>query len=133
MVTKIEDLQKIAEGIEIELPGWDDTPFICKAKRPNFMRLLAEGEIPNELLNEAYTLFNGSTKGEKVSVRDQYKVLKIVAKATLVEPSFEELEGIGLELTNVQLTEIYNFAAAGVRMLSSFRKKSAGTENTKDK
>lgn len=133
MVTKLEDLKKIADGIEIELPGWDEKPLVCKAKRPSFMKLMAGGEIPNELLNEAYILFNGATKNEKVNVKDQYRVMKIVAEATLVEPSVKEIEEIGLELTDRQLTEIYNFAAAGVKMLSSFRKKQEDIKGAKDK
>ena len=32
-VTSLENLKKLSEGQEVELPGWDDEPFICKLKR----------------------------------------------------------------------------------------------------
>ena len=103
-VTKIEELKKLSKGIEVELPGWDETPFICKLKRPSLLNLAGNGQIPNELLNAAYIVFNGSSdKRDVVSLKERNELFTIVAKAAMVEPTFEELQEIGLELTDLPL------------------------------
>ena len=47
------NLKKIAEGQEVELIGWGEEPFVCKLKRPSMLGLVANGDIPNPLLNAA--------------------------------------------------------------------------------
>ena len=108
-VTSIEDLKKIAEGQEVELIGWGEEPFVCKLKRPSMLGLVANGDIPNPLLNAAYILFNGvKTTKDVINMKEQKELLTIMAKAAMVEPTYDDLEKIGLELTDAQLLEIYN-------------------------
>ena len=86
--------------------------------------LVANGEIPNPLLNAAYILFNGAkTSKDVINMKEQKELLTIMAKAAMVEPTYAELEEIGLELTDTQLLEIYNYTQIGVKALTSFRTK----------
>ncbi len=133
-VTSLENLKKLSEGQEVELPGWDDEPFICKLKRPSLLGLVEGGQIPNPLLNAAYILFNGAkTQKDVLTLKDQKEILDIVARAVMVEPTYQQLKDIGLELTDLQLLDIYNFTQLGVRSLISFRTKQGDIKNYKDK
>lgn len=132
-VTSLEDLKKIAEGQEVELLGWREEPFVCKLKRPSMLGLVANGEIPNPLLNAAYILFNGAkTTKDVINMKEQKELLTIMAKAAMVEPTYAELEEIGLELTDTQLLEIYNYTQIGVKALTSFRTKQQDLKNTEN-
>ena len=87
-VTSLENLKKLSEGQEVELPGWDEEPFICKLKRPSLLGLVEGGQIPNPLLNAAYILFNGAkTQKDVLNLKDQKEILDIVARAAMVEPT----------------------------------------------
>ena len=133
-VTSLENLKKLSEGQEVELPGWDDEPFICKLKRPSLLGLVEGGQIPNPLLNAAYILFNGAkTQKDVLDLKDQKEILDIVARAAMVEPTYQQLKDIGLELTDLQLLDIYNFTQLGVRSLISFRTKQGNIKDYKDK
>ena len=133
-VTSLENLKKLSEGQEVELPGWDDEPFICKLKRPSLLGLVEGGQIPNPLLNAAYILFNGAkTQKNVLNLKDQKEILDIVARAAMVEPTYQQLKDIGLELTDLQLLDIYNFTQLGVRSLISFRTKQGNIKDYKDK
>lgn len=133
-VTSIEDLKKIAEGQEVELIGWGEEPFVCKLKRPSMLGLVANGDIPNPLLNAAYILFNGvKTTKDVINMKEQKELLTIMAKAAMVEPTYDDLKKIGLELTDAQLLEIYNYTQIGIKALTSFRTKQKNIKNTKNK
>ena len=132
-VTSLENLKKLSEGQEVELPGWDEEPFICKLKRPSLLGLVEGGQIPNPLLNAAYILFNGAkTQKDVLNLKDQKEILDIVARAAMVEPTYQQLKDIGLELTDLQLLDIYNFTQLGVRSLISFRTKQGNIKDYKD-
>ena len=133
-VTSLENLKKLSEGQEVELPGWDEEPFICKLKRPSLLGLVEGGQIPNPLLNAAYILFKGAkTQKDVLNLKDQKEILDIVARAAMVEPTYQQLKDIGLELTDLQLLDIYNFTQLGVRSLISFRTKQGNIKDYKDK
>lgn len=51
----------------------------------------------------------------------------------MVEPTFEELQEIGLELTDLQLMQIFNFTQVGLNGLISFRTKQSNIKNTENK
>ena len=133
-VTSIEKLKKIAQGQEVELQGWDEEPFVCVLKRPSLLGLVENGDIPNPLLHAAYILFNGSNNPkDQVNLKEVNDLYRIIAKAAMVNPTYEQLEEIGLELTDMQLLEIYRFTQLGVKSLISFRTKQEDTKNTKRK
>ncbi|MEN8075741.1 hypothetical protein ABFP60_02200 [Clostridioides difficile] len=133
-VTSIEQLKKISKGQVVELLGWGEESFVCRLKRPSLLGLVASGKIPNPMLNAAYILFNGPQNSKDViSLNEKHELLTIIAKESLVEPKYEQLEEMGLELTDAQLSEIWNYSQAGVNALVSFRKKQQNLENNKYK
>ena len=133
-VTSIEKLKKIAQGQEVELQGWDEEPFVCVLKRPSLLGLVENGDIPNPLLHAAYILFNGSNNPkDQVNLKEANDLYRIIAKAAMVSPTYEQLEEIGLELTDMQLLEIFSFTQIGLQGLISFRTKQEDIKNTKRK
>ena len=133
-VTSIEKLKKLAQGQEVELQGWDEEPFVCVLKRPSLLGLVENGDIPNPLLHAAYILFNGSNNPkDQVNLKEMNDLYRIIAKAAMVNPTYDQVVEAGLELTDMQLLEIYRFTQLGVKSLISFRTKQEDTKNTKHK
>ena len=133
-VTSIEKLKKISQGQEVELQGWDEEPFVCVLKRPSLLGLVENGDIPNPLLHAAYILFNGSNNPkDQVNLKEMNDLYRIIAKAAMVNPTYDQVVEAGLELTDMQLLEIYRFTQLGVKSLISFRTKQEDTKNTKRK
>ena len=98
-----EKLTELAQGTEIELPGFAAEETISvRLRRPSLMLLAAEGKIPNTLLASVEDLFE---KGDKntVSFKERAEIFRIVAMASLVSPSWEELQNAGVNLTDLQL------------------------------
>ena len=118
-----EKLTELAQGTEIELPGFAAEETISvRLRRPSLMLLAAEGKIPNTLLASVEDLFE---KGDKntVSFKERAEIFRIVAMASLVSPSWEELQNAGVNLTDLQLLYIYNFSQTGIDTLRRFREK----------
>ena len=118
-----EKLTELAQGTEIELPGFAAEETISvRLRRPSLMLLAAEGKIPNTLLASVEDLFE---KGDKNTVpfKERGEIFRIVAMASLVSPSWEELQNAGVNLTDLQLLYIYNFSQTGVDTLRRFREK----------
>lgn len=133
-VTSLEKLKELSKGVEVELQGWDNEPFICMLKRPSLLGLVESGDIPNPLLNAAYILFNGvKTTKDVINLKEQKQIFDIVARAAMVDPTYQELKDLGLELTDLQLMEIYRFTQLGLKSLISFRPKQEDTKNNNDK
>ena len=133
-VTSIEKLKKIAQGQEVELQGWDEEPFVCVLKRPSLLGLVENGDIPNPLLHAAYILFNGSNNPkDQVNLKEMNDLYRIIAKAAMVNPTYDQVVEAGLELTDMQLLEIFSFTQIGVQGLISFRAKQEDIKNTKRK
>lgn len=133
-VTSIEKLKKLSQGQEVELQGWDEEPFVCVLKRPSLLGLVENGDIPNPLLHAAYILFNGSNNPkDQVNLKEMNDLYRIIAKAAMVNPTYDQVVEAGLELTDMQLLEIYRFTQLGVKSLISFRTKQEDTKNTKRK
>ena len=126
-VTSIQSLKKYAEGSEVELSGFVNRETITvRLKRPSLFGLAESGKIPNPLLRVAAGLFkNGVTQtaGEGESFKDTASLVVQVAKAALVEPTYDDFAEAGLTLTDTQLLEIYHFTQTGVELMSRFRGK----------
>ena len=130
-VTTLDELREYSGGTVVELPPFsDDQPFVARLRRPNVSSLLVDGGIPNELMHTAMILFaaeedkDEKTEEEKLEdIRETQRVLQYAAEQCLVSPTYEEIRNAGLELTDAQLTGIYNFLQTGVRELAFFRKK----------
>lgn len=91
------------------------------------MNLVMRGKIPNPLLACVNDMFLNDGKNldeaDEDALKNLYSVLEIVAEESLVEPTKEQLEELGLELTDQQLMYLFNYSQQGVEMLENFRKK----------
>ena len=126
-VTNLKDLKNIAKGEVVELPSFSETPFIAKLKQPSLVGLVASNRMPNHLIGLATALFNAdSDKVNKITetqkgIKELYELMLIVAEECLVEPTMNDIREAGLELTDIQLTAIFNYSQRGAKVLESFR------------
>ena len=124
-ITSIAQLSEYAKGQVIRLPGFaPDQPFVARLKRPSMLVLAKSGKIPNSLLETASSLFDGKSNvanNSNNTMGDMYRVLEIIAEASLVSPTMAEIKSAGIELTDEQLIAIFNYSQQGVEGLKSFR------------
>jgi hypothetical protein len=125
-VTSIEDLKNYASGTVVEMPPFaEGQPLIARLKRPSILGMAKQGKIPNTLLVKANELFLQNGAGldaeEEDTMKQLYDVLDLIAKETLVEPTYEEIKSVGLELTDEQMMFLFNYSQQGVKALESFR------------
>lgn len=125
-VTSIEDLKNYASGTVVEMPPFaEGQPLIARLKRPSILGMAKQGKIPNSLLVKANELFLQNGAGldseEEDTMKQLYDVLDLIAKETLVEPTYEEIKSVGLELTDEQMMFLFNYSQQGVKALESFR------------
>lgn len=124
-ITSIAQLSEYAKGQVVRLPDFaPDQPFVARLKRPSMMVLAKNGKIPNSLLETASSLFDGKSNAANNSnntMGDMYRVLEIIAEASLVSPTMAEIKNAGIELTDEQLIAIFNYSQQGVEGLKSFR------------
>lgn len=99
------------------------------------MSLVAHGKIPNPLMTAAMDMFNGNkdsmdnlTKDAK-SLTNFFGLMEIMAQDCLIEPSYEELQSVGVELSQDQMLSILMYAQGGVKALEGFRQKSGSSES----
>nr|DAK57087.1 MAG TPA: hypothetical protein [Caudoviricetes sp.] len=125
-VTSIEDLKNYANGTVVKMPPFaEGQPLIARLKRPSILGMAKQGKIPNSLLVKANELFLQNGAGldaeEEDTMKQLYDVLDLIAKETLVEPTYEEIKSVGLELTDEQMMFLFNYSQQGVKALESFR------------
>lgn len=129
-ITSLDKIKEMAGGQEVYLPGWTDEPFVARLKRPSFLGLASKGLIPNSLLGAAQKVFTQSVD-DSVGLEDITEVMNLLVKEALVEPSYAELESAGVELTDDQLTAIFQFSQQGVKALEKFRPNQSSDEDNK--
>ena len=125
-VTSIEDLKNYAGGTIVEMPPFaEGQPLVARLKRPSILGMAKQGRIPNTLLVKANELFLQSGAGldaeEEDTMKQLYDVLDLIARETLVEPTYEDIKSVGLELTDEQMMFLFNYSQQGVKALESFR------------
>ena len=123
-ITSLTSLEQYAQGQIVELPGFGEgQPFIARLRRPSLMVLIKSGKIPNALLATANSLFTGDGKVVKdpSALSEVVGVLDVICEASFLEPSWEQLQQIGLELTDQQYMAVFNYSQRGIRALDSFR------------
>lgn len=125
-ITTIANLSEYAKGNVVRLPDFSEgQPFVVKLRRPSMLVLMKNGKIPNSLLQTASNLFDGSNKNDssatQESISKMYDVMKIIAEASLISPTMEEITNAGIELTDEQLIAIFNYSQRGINGLQSFR------------
>lgn len=125
-VTNITDLQSYAQGTIVRLPDFaENQPFIARLRRPSLLVMAKSGKIPNTLLNTANDMFTGNVgnnkKDSQNTLADIYDVCKIICEASLISPTLQEIESVGLNLSDEQIMAIFNYAQSGIKALDSFR------------
>lgn len=122
-ITSIEDLKKYKAGEVLELPGFsEDMPLVVRLRRPSLMALAKSGKIPNGLMDIASRLFISGVSGkDSTTLIEIGDILKIVAEASLMEPTYQQLVDEEVELTDEQLLFIFNYSQRGIKHLSNFR------------
>lgn len=126
-VTNLKDLKNISKGEVVELPSFSETPFIARLRQPSLVGLVANGKMPNHLIGLATSLFNGdSNKVDKTlesqkGIKDLYEIMLVIAEECLIEPTMQDIREAGLELTDIQLTAIFNYSQRGAKVLENFR------------
>lgn len=138
-VTSIEELKKVAMGELVELPPFaEGSEFIARLRKPSMMALAKAGRIPNSLLDSANELFAGNKAktAKELSKPDNlskmYDLCKIMAEASLMEPTYKELQNAGIELTDTQLLAIFTYSQTGVKKLESFREGEGNSKPDRD-
>ena len=127
-ITSLSDLQSYSNGTIVRFPDFaEGQPFVARVKRPSMLMLAKMGKIPNALLNSATQLFTkgGSgmdTKNGK-TLSDIYDICEVIAKASLVQPTYDEIIGSGMTLSDDQVMAIFNYTQSGVKALENFRSK----------
>lgn len=128
-VTSISELKKYQEGEIVKLPAFGPgQEFYAKLRRPSMLSMAKQGKIPNELLESASNLFvNGNVNGNTMKKMDKdvlqkmFDVIDLICEASFVEPKYSDLQKEGIELTDEQLTFIFNYSQMGVKSLENFR------------
>lgn len=135
-ITSLEQLQSIKQTEIIELPAFEDgTKLNVEVKKPNMMQLIAAGKIPNTLLSSAMEMFNGKA-GEKMQkaadnvgdLKDLVGMMNVIAEASLVNPTYKQIKGLGIDLTDNQLMGLLMYSQGGIKALENFRNQQTGIE-----
>ena len=135
-ITSIDQLKQYAKGNIVELPGFGEgQPFVVRMKRPSLLKLAESGMIPNTLLAKAGEMFSSGSRalqdesGNMLS--EVYSILDVIARASLVEPTMDDIEDAGLTLTDEQLMAIFNYSQNGVKALEQFRRQREVSERNR--
>lgn len=137
-VTSLHDLQGYSKGTVVELPPFaNGQPFIARLKRPSLLAMMKKGDIPNTLLAAASALFSGSHMQQSIA-DDQlygqiYDVSETLARAALLEPTYDQIRQAGVELTDDQLMFLFTYTQRGVKALETFRPEQATNPGTEHK
>ena len=124
--TTLNELMGYAQGVVVRLPDFGEgQPFYARVRRPSMLQMASEGKIPNALLGTANALFAGNDEAMDIDNSDMLpQMLGLcveMARATLLEPTYDEIVSSGLMLTDQQLMFIFNYTQGGVEELKSFR------------
>lgn len=127
-LTPIVELQKYTEGELVQLPDFaEGQPFVAKLKRPSMLMMMKSGKIPNSLMNSAQTLFDGGNSqvaeddGNDGFYKEVLEIIEILAEASFVAPTWQELKEAGIQLTDDQYIFLFNYVQRGVKALENFR------------
>lgn len=125
-ITSLSDLNEYAKGTIVRFSDFaEGQPLVARVRRPSLLVLSKQGRIPNTLMNSANSLFTNGGSGldtaDEKLLADMYDICHIIAENCLLQPTLKEIEGVGLNLTDEQLMEIFNFSQSGTKALESFR------------
>lgn len=126
-ITSLSDLQTYAAGTIVRFPDFaEGQPFVARVRRPSMLVLAKQGKIPNTLLTAAGELFSkggsGMDSDNENMLSDIYGICEVIARASLIQPTYDEILSAGMELSDDQIMAIFNYTQNGVKALESFRK-----------
>ena len=126
-ITSLADLQSYARGTVVRFPDFaEGQPFVARVRRPSMLVLAKQGKIPNSLLTAAGELFSkggaGMDADNENMLSDVYGICEVIARASFVQPTYDEIQQAGMELSDDQIMAIFNYTQNGVKALESFRK-----------
>lgn len=125
-ITSLSDLQSYSRGTVVRFPDFaEGQPFVARVKRPSMLVLAKMGKIPNTLLSSAAQLFTKGGSGmdmkNEKTLTDIYSICEIIARASLVQPTYDEILDSGISLSDDQIMAIFNYSQSGVKALETFR------------
>lgn len=125
-ITSLSDLHSYSNGTIVRFPDFaEGQPFVARVKRPSMLMLAKMGKIPNALLNSATQLFtkggSGMDTNNGKTLSDIYDICEVIAKASLVQPTYDEIIDSGMTLSDDQVMAIFNYTQSGVKALENFR------------
>lgn len=123
-ITSLESLQEYGRGAIVQLPPFaEGQPFVARLRRPSMMALAKSGKIPNALLSTANSLFikGGVDAADDSVMKDVLSVVDVLCAAAFVEPTYEQLQKVGVELTDEQYMFVFNYTQKGIKALQPFR------------
>lgn len=125
-ITSLSDLQSYSRGTVVRFPDFaEGQPFVARVKRPSMLVLAKMGKIPNTLLSSAAQLFTKGGSGmdmkNEKTLADIYSICEIIARASLVQPTYDEILDSGMSLSDDQIMAIFNYSQSGVKALETFR------------
>ena len=125
-ITSVSDLQAYAAGVMVRLPDFaEGQPLVARIRRPSLLVLAKSGKIPNTLLTTAGELFSkgggGLDPDNANMLSDMYDIMHIICESALIQPTLQQIESAGLQLSDDQMMAIFNYSQAGVKALESFR------------
>lgn len=125
-ITSVSDLHVYGQGRVVRLPDFaEGQPFVVRIRRPSMLVLAKQGKIPNSLLASANSLFSAGSGGLDADnpkmLADVYDVCEIIAEASLLDPTYQQIKDAGIELSDNQMMAIFSYTQNGIRALESFR------------
>lgn len=123
-ITSLDSLQEYGRGAIVQLPSFaENQPFVARLRRPSMMVLAKSGKIPNALLSTANSLFikGGVDAANESVMQDVLSVVDVLCAAAFVEPTYEQIQDAGVELTDEQYMFIFNYTQQGIKALQPFR------------
>lgn len=130
-ITSLTSLEQYAQGQVVQLPSFAaNQPFIARLRRPSLLLLIKSGKIPNTLLATANSLFagNGFDSKDPSALSDVVGVMDVICEASFLEPSWEQLKSVGIELTDEQYMAVFNYSQQGIKALEPFREQPENSE-----
>lgn len=128
-ITSIDQLKNYKAGQVVQLPPFGDgQPFVARLRRPSMLSLAKSGKIPNSLLSSANSLFEKGPQGlmqsgkfDDDTMTKLFDIIDVICESSFVEPTYNELKEVGIELTDDQYMFVFNYTQNGVQALDSFR------------
>ena len=126
-ISNPRDMKDVAYPV-IDISGWDDNKIRVRLRKVSLMAMVKEGKLPNELLSLVVDLSSGKI-GDTLDnmgaeqMKQFYDLLLIVAKESLVSPTYEEIIKEVESLPEQTLVDIWLYNLYGLRALENFRKR----------